>query len=226
MGVIRGVVGCLLAGWLLLSQAYAGDTTTFMPAPPGVQQPQPAANITIVAFGDSIFAGYDLRPEQAFPAKLEKALRSKGYAVQVLGRAVNGDTTADGLTRVQNVLEARPNIVILELGGNDLLRGIQPELVKTNLDNIMYQLAASGTWIILAGQSAPMNYGRAYAEKFNGLYVDLAGKYGVPLYPNILEGVVGAPAMLLPDGIHPNALGVEVIVGRITPLVEQILNKR
>ncbi|NBO18327.1 MAG: arylesterase [Proteobacteria bacterium] len=185
-----------------------------------------APNITLVAFGDSIFAGYDLRPEQAFPAKLEKALREKGYAVQVVGRAVSGDTTADGLTRVDYVLQSSPHIVILELGGNDLLRGVQPETVKANLDAIMYKLAASGAWIILAGQNAPLNYGKAYAEKFNGLYVELAGKYGVPLHPNILEGVMGQPTLMLPDGVHPNALGVEVIVGRIMPLVEQILNKR
>jgi acyl-CoA thioesterase-1 len=198
-----------------------------MPTPPGVAQAQPAApNVTIVAFGDSVFAGYDLKPEQAFPGKLEKALRDKGYAVQVIGRSVSGDTTADGLTRVEYVLQSQPHIVILELGGNDLLRGIQPDIIKANLDTIMYRLAASGAWIILAGQTAPMNYGRAYAEKFNGMYTELAGKYNVPLQPNVLEGVIGSPAMLLPDGVHPNTLGVEVIVSRIMPLVEQILNKR
>lgn len=202
--------------WAALSQAYASSTTPSAPT----------GGTVIAAFGDSVFAGYELRAELAFPAKLQKALNEKGYGVRVIGHAVSGDTSADGLARVDRVLQDSPHIVILELGGNDLLRALPPEEMKNNLDAIIRKLLEARVWVILTGHRAPLNFGREYAEKYNNVFVELAGTYALFLQPAIMEGVSGNPQMLQSDGIHPNALGVDVIVSNVLPMVEQILKKQ
>lgn len=221
--------GFVAACMLLLSQAYAADTTDIMPPPPAAVQQQAApaaAPLLIVAFGDSIFSGYKIAPEQAFPARLEKTLLERGYPIKVIPLAIPGDTTAGGLARINDALKLRPTIVVLELGGNDLLRAIPPETVKANLDNMLFQFQKEGIWVVLAGMRAPLNYGRDYAEKFNRIYTDLAAKYDVPVHPSIMDGVIGKPEMMQSDGIHPNPLGVDVIVQGVAPLIQQILMKR
>lgn len=216
---------------MLVSQAYAVDTkaSSFMPYPKeiaGNTQPQKSAPVKIVAYGDSLFAGYGLQLDQAFPAGLEKALTEKGYAVKVVPHAVSGGTTAEGLARVNTVLSENPHIVILELGANDLLRALPPEKMRENLDTIIRKLLEARIWVILGGLKAPLNYGIEYAERYSNVYRDLATHYQIPLVADILSGVTGKPQMLLPDGLHPNALGVDVVVHNVLPTVLQILNTR
>lgn len=192
---------------LLLSQGQAADTTI------------------IVAFGDSLFAGYGLTPEQAFPSQLEKRLIGKGYNVKVINQGVNGDTTSGGLSRVSAVLAEKPQIVILDLGGNDVLRGIAPSIVQDNLYKIMSQLQAGGVKMVLAGNKAPITLGVAYAEAFNPIYPNLAKAFGVPLYPEILAGVYGVAGKVQPDGLHPTPEGVQVMVDGVMPVMEPLLKK-
>lgn len=198
---------CIVISVLLVSQSYAAGTTT------------------IAAFGDSLFAGYGLPPEEAFPVKLEKKLTADGYSVKILAHGVSGDTTAGGLGRVDYVLGQKPDIVIVELGGNDLLRAVPAASTQSNLDSILQKFKAAGVKTILAGQVAPLNYGQKFANDYNAIFPALASKYSVPLYPSILEGILGHPALLQADGLHPTAEGVDVMVTGIAPLVEKMLTK-
>lgn len=191
-------------------------TALILPVPAGAETTRA---ITIAVLGDSLTAGYGLPAGQAFPARLEAALRRGGLPVRVINGGVSGDTTAGGLARVDWLLADRPDLVIVELGANDALRGLDPGQAEANLDAILVRVRQSGARVLLAGMLAPRNLGKEYGQRFDGIYPRLAAKHKVPLYPFFLEGVAGKPEFNLGDGIHPNAQGVEEIVRRILPQV-------
>ena len=181
--------------------------------------------LRLLVLGDSLSAGYGLQPAEAFPAQLEQALRAAGYAVRVINAGVSGDTSAGGLSRLEWALTDRPHMVLVELGGNDALRGLPPEETYANLDAILARLQQSVPGVILAGMHAPRNLGSDYTMAFDAVYPRLAGEHDVAFYPFFLDGVALDPAMNLPDGIHPNPAGVREIVRRILPLVRTELDK-
>lgn len=189
-------------------------------------------DLVVVAFGDSLTAGYNIGAEEAFPARLEAALRDRGYPVRVVNAGVSGDTTAGGLARLDWMLADAPDVVIVELGANDALRGMDPALTEANLDAILTRLRAEDIDVLLAGMLAPPNLGPAYAQAYNSLFPRLAERHDVPLYPFFLDGVIGVGdrSLLLADGMHPSPSGVDVIVRRILPaasaVVEQALVRR
>ena len=173
----------------------------------------------LLVLGDSLTAGYGLAQEEAFPARLQAALRGRGLEVVVLDGGVSGDTTAGGLARVGWALADRPTHAIVELGANDALRGIDPATTRINLDKLLSQLGAAGVKILLAGMYAPPNWGKAYETAFRRIYPELAQKHGSAFYPFFLDGVAAEPDLNQKDGIHPNARGVDVIVDRMMPYV-------
>jgi acyl-CoA thioesterase I len=177
----------------------------------------------ILVFGDSLAAGFGLPPEGSFPAKLEERLASDGIRTRVVNAGVSGDTTAGGLKRLDWALAEKPDLVILELGANDALRGIDPDTVRANLDAMIGKINASGAKLLLAGMLAPPNWGEDYKKQFDALYPELAKAHGVALYPFFLDGVAMQPALNQPDGIHPNARGVAALVERIAPHVAKLL---
>ena len=178
---------------------------------------------TLVLFGDSLMAGYGLAHENGFAPKLEAALKEAGHDVQVINSSVSGDTSAAGLARLDWALVEKPDAVLLELGANDALRGMEPSQTRENLAEILEKLRGMDVDVLLAGMMAPPNMGAAYGEEFNSIYPDLASRYQVDLYPFFLEGVAAEPALNQDDGMHPNAEGVEVIVKRILPDVVDLL---
>jgi acyl-CoA thioesterase I len=185
-----------------------------------------AAPTRIVAFGDSLTAGYGLPQDQAFPARLAARLEHDGYAITMLNAGVSGDTSSGGLARLDWTLSDHPDLVLLELGANDALRGIDPKLTRANLDAILARLASRHIKVLLIGMKAPGNWGPAYQQSFDAIYPDLARKYGVPLYPFFLDGVALDEKLNQADMLHPNAAGVAVIVGRIAPVVERLLGAK
>lgn len=186
--------------------------------------PAQADQIRILALGDSLTSGYGLPQGDGFTDQLQAALRDEGYDVVVLNAGVSGDTTAGGLARLDWALADDPDLVIVELGSNDALRGIDPAVSRANLDAILAQLQERGIAALLAGMLAPRNLGADYVEAFDGMYGELAEAYDVPLYPFFLEGVAAEPELNQPDGIHPNASGVAVIVDGILPDVRATLD--
>jgi acyl-CoA thioesterase I len=193
-------------------------TLAFTAAAPALAQ---ARKIRIVALGDSLSAGYGLPPAAAFPNALERALKARGLNVAVENAGVSGDTASGGRDRVDWSVPDGTDLVIVELGANDALRGVDPKVTEAALDEIITRLKARRIGVLLAGMLAPPNNGPDYGKAFNGIYGRLAAKHSVPLYPFFLEGVAGNPKLNLPDGIHPTAAGVEEIVRRIVPLVEE-----
>lgn len=181
--------------------------------------------IVIVAFGDSLTAGYEIAPEDSFPAQLEAALRKEGYKVRVMNAGVSGDTTAAGLARLDWSVPKEADAVIVELGANDALRGLPPEKARANLDAILAKLKQRGLPVLLAGMLAPRNMGPEYAQAFDSIYADLAEKHDVYIYPFFLEGIAGDKALNLSDGLHPNAKGAAVIVENILPAVEDLIEQ-
>lgn len=179
--------------------------------------------LQLVGFGDSLMAGYQLAPSESYTAQLEAALKARGHDVIITNAGVSGDTTSGGLSRIDWSVPDGTDGVILELGANDALRGIAPEQSEKNLDAILARLKERNIPVLLAGILAPPNMGGAYAERFNPIYQRLAAKYGVPLYPFFLDGVVTVNGLQLEDGMHPNAKGVGVMVERSLPAVESFI---
>lgn len=173
----------------------------------------------IVVLGDSLSAGYKLPREAAFTSQLEAALKAKGYQVTVPNTGVSGETTSGGLSRLDWILADQPGLMIVELGANDGLRGIDPARTRENLDTILGKLKARGVPVVLAGMMAPRNLGSDYGKVFDAIYPDLAKKHGVPLYPFFLEGVAMDPKLNQEDGMHPTAEGVAIIVKNILPTI-------
>jgi acyl-CoA thioesterase-1 len=182
-----------------------------------------ARTITLVGFGDSLMAGYQLPPGDGFPEKLQAALKAKGMDVTVANAGVSGDTTTGGLSRIDWSVPDGTDGVILELGANDALRGIAPEQSEKNLDQMIARLKERGIAVFLAGMVAPPNMGADYAARFNPIYEKLAKKHGVALYPFFLDGVVLDASLKLEDGMHPNSRGVDVMVQKMEPDITQFV---
>jgi acyl-CoA thioesterase-1 len=182
-----------------------------------------ARTITLVGFGDSLMAGYQLPPGDGFPEKLQAALKARGMDVTVANAGVSGDTTTGGLSRIDWSVPDGTDGVILELGANDALRGIAPEQSEKNLDQMIARLKERGIAVFLAGMIAPPNMGADYAARFNPIYEKLAKKHGVTLYPFFLDGVVLDASLKLEDGMHPNTRGVDVMVRKMEPDITQFV---
>ena len=203
----------LLCNWLVAVLAFGA-----IAAP--ADQP-----LRIVVLGDSLVAGFGIRPSEAFPVQLERALKERGHPVEVINAGVSGDTTAGGLDRVGWAVPDRTGAVILELGANDALRGLDPIRAKANLDKIITTLKAGGAEVLLAGMRAPRNLGERYTRAFDAIYPELAAKHGLILYPFFLDGVAMNARLNLDDGIHPNSRGVAEITKNILPSVEQLIER-
>lgn len=207
----RFLMNLILAGAFLM----AGFT---MPA--SAQSP-----VRIVAFGDSLTAGYGLNGNEAYPAKLQTALRAKGYDVTITNAGVSGDTTAQGLARLDWSVPQGTQAVILEFGANDFFRGVPPAVARKNIESMIEKLKARHIEVMLAGMYAPRNLGREYVGAFDAIYRDLAQKHGLVLMPFFLDGVAGIQTLNLPDGIHPTAAGVDIIVKKSLPVVESLIQR-
>ena len=181
------------------------------------------AELTLVALGDSLTAGYGLAPADGFTPKLEAYLRAQGLAVRVVNGGVSGDTSSGGLARFDWAVPDGADAIIIELGANDALRGINPDVTRANLTRIIEKSRARGLKILLAGMLAPPNLGPAYGESFAAIFPDLARAYDVALYPFFLDGVAAQKSLNLADGIHPNAAGIDIIVSRIGPYAERLV---
>ena len=187
----------------------------------------PAANpINLVVLGDSLSAGYGLPAADAFPVKLQKALKDKGIDIEMTNAGVSGDTTSGGLERLDWSVGEGTEAVILELGANDALRGIDPKVPRAALTQILTRLKVRHIKVLLCGMLAPPNFGEQYAAQFNAIYPDLAKAFDVPLYPFFLQGVAGDARLNQADGIHPTAAGVDVIVKAMLPTVEAFLGTK
>ena len=177
----------------------------------------------LVVLGDSLSAGYGLPAPAAFPVRLQAALKAKGIATEMINAGVSGDTTSGGLGRLDWSVPDGTQGVILELGANDALRGTDPKVPREALTEIIQRLQKRKIAVLLCGMLAPPNYGDDYAQKFNAIYPDLAKQFGVPLYPFFLEGVAGNTKLALPDGMHPTAEGIDIVVKNILPSVEAFI---
>lgn len=179
--------------------------------------------LKIVAFGDSLTAGYMLEPSAALPVQLESALKQRGHSVIVENAGVSGDTTAAGLARFDWAIPTDTDAVILELGANDALRGIDPKVTRKNLEQILGKLRERDIKVLIAGMIAPKNWGEDYSKAFDPIFSELAETYGAIYYPFILDGVATDAAFRLDDGLHPNRKGVAEIVRRMLPKVEELI---
>jgi acyl-CoA thioesterase-1 len=217
---------CLCFSFVLLFGYEYGSAlpaSTPSSSPPKTQVP--AERPRIVAFGNSLTAGLGVAPDHSYPAHLQRALDAAGYAYRVVNAGVSGETTAGGLRRVSWVLNSRPVIVILELGGNDGLRGLSLQETKANLERIIQQLQQASVTVVLAGMKLPPNYGQDYTAGFEALYQALAKQYRLTLIPFFLDGVAGSASLNQADGIHPTGEGYRLIVERVFPTLEPLLER-
>ena len=211
---MRSFVHMLVLGMLLM----AAGTALAQTSAAGETKP-----IKMVVLGDSLSAGLGLSASSAFPARLQKSLEVKGIAVDMINAGVSGDTTSGGRDRLDWSVPEGTEAVILELGANDALRGIDPRVTRAALTDILTRLKARRIAVLLCGMVAPPNYGSDYSARFNAIYPELAKSFGVPLYPFFLEGVATAARLNQADGLHPTAEGVDMIVKNILPTVEAFL---
>ena len=200
-------------GWLAGVLAAAG-TLAATPAAP-----------VVTLLGDSITAGFGLRANAALPARLQAALAKQGVAARVRGAGVSGDTTADGLARVDFSVQGDTAVCVVALGGNDLLQGLDPRVTRDNLERIVRRLKARHITVVVAGLTAPAVIGAAYARDFDAVFSTVARDTGAALYPDLLAGVARSPSLNQADGIHPNPAGVDIIAARLAPLVARSLRK-
>ena len=191
--------------------------TMLAPMPASAKVPE------ILAFGDSLTAGLGLPASEAFPARLQARLKDEGIDVKIVNGGVSGDTTTDGLARLDWALADKPDVVILALGANDMLRGINPKIVRANLDQMIAKIQSSGAKILLLGMQSTTNWGAEYEHAFDNIYPELAKAHDVPLYPFFLDGVAMNPALNQPDGMHPNERGVAIMVDHIAPLLAKMV---
>jgi acyl-CoA thioesterase-1 len=194
--------------------------------PPPERRSAPVVDGTIVAVGDSLTAGYGVAQELAYPARLEKKLASDGFVYRVINAGISGETSSGALSRINWILTLTPDIVILETGANDGLRGVDPALTKGNIQEIIRLLRASDVTVILAGMQMVQNLGREYTEAFRRIYPEAAKEAGVRLVPFFLKGVAGDPALNQADGIHPTGEGYRVVVETVYPYVTAAIQER
>ena len=181
--------------------------------------------VKIVVLGDSLTAGLGLAAGEAFPAKLDQALKAKGITVDIADAGVSGDTTSGGLARLDWSVPEGTDAVIVELGANDALRGVDPKVTRAALDSILRRLKARGIEVLLCGMMAPRNMGADYVRAFDSVFPELAAAHGVLFYPFFLDGVATQAKLNQGDGLHPNAAGVDLIVARILPKVEELITR-
>ena len=218
---------------VLVLAACGGAQDDTVPPESAASEAAPVADIEvagperrIVAFGDSLFAGYGLAEEEGYPEQLEDALRQGGINARVIDAGVSGDTSAAGRQRLAFTLDAqdtKPDLVLLELGGNDMLRGIQPDQTRANFAAMLDELQERDIPVLLMGMRAPPNYGTEYQQRFDALYGELAREYGARLVPFWLESIFEDPSLFLEDRIHPTAEGVGMLVGDTLDDVQQAL---
>ena len=204
---------------LVLIMALMTTQTVFAQTP----VTPPVKPLKMVVLGDSLSAGYGLAATGAFPVRLQKALEAKGIKVDMINAGVSGDTTSGGRDRLDWSIPEGTEAVILELGANDALRGIDPAVTRAALTDILTRLKARKIAVLMCGMLAPPNYGSEYAARFNAIYPELSKSFGVPLYPFFLEGVAADAKLNQADGLHPTAEGVDVVVKNILPMVEGFL---
>jgi acyl-CoA thioesterase-1 len=209
----------LVAHFLVLMLALTASEMALAPAVMATE----ARPVKLVVLGDSLSAGLGLSGSDAFPAKLQKALRDKGMAVDISNAGVSGDSASGGRDRLDWSVPEGTRGVIVELGANDALRGTDPSVTKSALSDILTRLKARGVAVLLCGMLAPPNYGKDYADRFDAIYPDLSRSFGVPLYPFFLDGVAADAKLNQADGIHPTPAGVDIIVKKILPAVEAFL---
>jgi acyl-CoA thioesterase I len=190
------------------------------PAPP---RTPPDLRPVIVAFGDSLTAGYGVETGYSYPDFLQKAIDGAGHRYRVINAGISGDTTSGGLARVDTVARMKPTLVVLELGGNDGLRGTPLSSTRSNLEQIIIALQKSGARVVLAGITLPPNYGPDYIQSFESIYKDLSSKYKLPLIPFLLQGAVGVKGMMQPDGIHATVKGNEVVANLVMQTLKPLL---
>ena len=190
-----------------------------------IASPAWAEQVNIIAIGDSLTAGYGLAQSESFPAQLQAALRAGGKKVKIINSGVSGDTSAGGRARLEWALSLKPDAVILELGANDGLRGLDPRQTEANLGQMIADIQKQALPILLTGMRAPPNLGQQYGTEFKNLFRRLAKKHRLLFYPFFLEGVAAVPALNQADGIHPNAAGVREIVKRILPFVRELIGQ-
>ena len=207
---IRVLIVALMTAGPVLAQAQAPVTASAKP-------------VKMVVLGDSLSAGLGLSASAAFPARLQKALDDKGIKIDMTNAGVSGDTSSGGRDRLDWSIPEGTEAVILELGANDALRGTDPAVTRAALSDILTQLKARKIAVLMCGMLAPPNYGREYAARFNAIYPELSKSFGVPLYPFFLEGVAADAKLNQPDGLHPTAEGIDVIVKNILPMMEAFL---
>jgi acyl-CoA thioesterase I len=193
-------------------------------APTTAKDPQDKRPL-IVAFGDSLTAGLGTEAGQTYPDYLQSDLDAQGYKYRVVNAGISGNTTKDGVERVNSIVAMKPAVVIVEFGGNDGLRGLRIEDTRANLDKILETLKSSGTRVVLTGITLPPNYGPDYIRQFNTTYALLAQKYHVPMFPFLLKGVFGVDGMMQPDQTHATANGNKIVAGNILPLITPLITK-
>lgn len=196
-----------------------------MPTPLPAPTPTPRSGLLIVALGDSLTEGMGVDPADAYPAQLERKLRSDGYDITVVNAGVSGDTSSGTLSRVDWVLRQKPDIVVLAIGGNDGLRGVDPSVTEDNIDQIVQKLQASGAVVVLAGMEMVQNMGVEFTSEFRAIYPEIAERRGTILMPFLLEGVAADPDLNQADFIHPTAEGYTVVVQNLYPYVVQAIEQ-
>lgn len=205
---------------------YASVRASVLPAAePRKPAASPNSRPLIVCFGDSLTAGAGIEPDQAYPARLQQMLDHEGYNYKVVNGGISGDTTKDGLDRIDEILRLHPQIVVVEFGGNDGLRGLPTSQAERNLDAIVRRLKASGAKVAMAGITLPPQYGTPYIQSFNAMFPAIATRYHVPLLPFILQDVYGVPGAIQEDGVHPTAKGAQQVAVNVEHLVVPLLRK-
>ena len=228
MDMSYGALGRGVEGLARVFMVAAAGIMMAMSGPAQAQSPD-AKNvkpIKLAVLGDSLTAGYGLPASAAFPVRLQKVLQEKGIAVDILNAGVSGDTATGGRDRLDWSIPDGTDAVIVELGANDALRGVDPATTRAALEDILKRLKARNVAVLLCGMYAPPNLGADYGTRFNGIYPELAKAYNVPLYPFFLDGVTGDAKLTQSDGLHPTAAGVDIVVQRILPTVEAFLRDR
>ena len=231
----KGLLNVACAAWIAAAACGPRERAADLKAPPQRAERQPSVETTalqpvaarprIVAFGDSLTAGLGVRPEEAYPARLQRRVEAAGLNYDVVNAGVSGDTSAGGLRRLDWALDGEVRVLILALGANDGLRGLPPDHLRRNLAQMIETAQARGIAVVLAGMEAPPNFGQAYVVEFRQIFPELAKRYHTPLVPFLLEGVAGFSSMNQSDGIHPNAEGATLVADTVWAVLRPVLEK-